>query len=104
MDISEIRNNIELLPDLIYTLEESYLKEKAQLDFMKDLTKHLLAKWKSSYLGTAAEKERLAMAKPEYKIHIEGIKEQAIVVANEAAKFHCEERRFEAFRSLNKNI
>ena len=104
MDITEIRNNIELLPDVIYALEESYLKEKAQMDYMKDLTKHFLAKWKSEYLGTTAEKERLAMAKPEYKVHIEGIKEQAIVVSSKAAKFHCEERRFECYRSLNKNV
>ena len=104
MDITEIRNNIELLPDVIYALEESYLKEKAQMDYMKDLTKHFLAKWKSEYLGTAAEKERLAMAKPEYKVHIEGIKEQANVVAQKGSDFHREERRFEAMRSLNKNV
>ena len=104
MDITEIRKNIELLPDLIYELEEKYLKEKAQLDFMKDLTKHLLAQWKSSFSGTATDRERLAMAKPEYKLHIEGIKEQANVVAQKGSDFHREERRFEAMRSLNKNV
>jgi hypothetical protein len=104
MDIQEIRNNIELLPDAIHSLEKFYLEEKAQLEYMNDLTKHLLAKWKGRFLGSNAEKDRLAMALPEYETHLSGICEQTKIVADKAAAFHLEERRFEAMRSLNKNI
>lgn len=104
MDIAEIRKNIELLPDHIYELEKSYLEGKAQLEYMSDLTKHLIAKWKSQFNGSNAEKERLAMATDEYRIHLEGVRDQAKIVAKLAADFHLEERRFEAMRSLNKNV
>ena len=106
MDIQEIRTNLELLPDTIYELEKAYLEAKAQLSYMNDLTKHLLAKWKSGYadVKSNAERENIAMATEKYRIHLTGIAEQEKVVARLAASFHLEERRFEACRSLNKNI
>ena len=104
MDILNIRDNIENLPDVIYQMEKEYLEAKAQLVYMNDLTKHLLAKWKGEYSGSNAERERLAMAKKEYRIHLEGILAQERLTADLAAKFHLEERRFEAMRSLNKNV
>ena len=106
MDIQEIRTNIELLPDVIYELEKDYLEAKAQLSYMNDLTKHLLAKWKIEYadVKSNAERESIAMSKDKYRLHITGIAEQEKVVAGLAAKFHMEERRFESLRSLNKNI
>lgn len=104
MDISEIRKNIELLPDVIYTLEKDYLQAKAQLNHMNDLTKHLLAKWKSDYDGSNPEREQQAIAKEEYLTHLKGIFAQEQTTAEKASMFHLEERRFEAMRSLNKNV
>lgn len=104
MDITKIRSDLELLPDAIFELEKTFLEEKAQLEYMQDLTKHLLAKWKGLESGPNTEKERLALARTEYLTHLDGILEQAKLTAGKAAEFHREERRFEALRSLNKNV
>jgi hypothetical protein len=104
MDITRIRQNIELLPDVIFDLEKKYLESKAQLSHMNDLSKHILAKLKTQFTGSNADREQHALATEGYCVHLDGILEQEKIVADLAAKFHMEERRFEAMRSLNKNV
>lgn len=104
MDIIEIRKNLENLPDSIYEKELEYNQEKAVLNYMNDLTKHIIAKEKSKVLGTNAFKEETAFASEAYRIHIEGLKEQEIKTAQLGAEHSRLKNIFEAMRSLNKNV
>lgn len=72
MDIIEIRNNLENLPDIIYQKELEMGEAKAQLNHMKDLTKHILAKEKIKVSGSNAFKEESAYSSDSYLslIHI----------------------------------
>ena len=105
MEIEEIRENIEKLPQLIEDAEFRFLKNKAELEYMQDLKKNILAIQKQkANTKTRSEAEDYAFASEEYVIHVKGIFEKAVEVAKYSAKFHLLQNTFEAMRSLNKNV
>lgn len=104
MDIQEIRKHIENDPDIVWEKEKEFRKEKALLDDLEDKKKTLLAKLKVSKMGSNVEKQDQAMASDEYSVHLDGIKEQKLIVAQREAEYHYWQNHFEAMRSLNKSI
>lgn len=105
MDIPEIRQQIELLPDLIYTKELKYNEEKAQLKHLENLTKPLLANLRrKSHATTVQGRDDDAYSSQEYQIHIEAINIKQQAAGSLEAELRKYERMFDAMRSLNKNI
>ena len=104
MDIQQVRDNLESLPEEIEVSEKEYLEARAQLNYMKDLSKRVLAKLMAEHSGSVAEKERLALSSVQYGIHLQGVKSQEVLVAEKASRFHKLANLFEAMRSLNKNV
>lgn len=104
MDIQQVRENLELLPDAIYTAEVEFVKAKGQLDFMQEMKKHLLATLKTQETGSNADRETKAMASQEYYNHLKGLKEAVVIAGVLAAEHNKLKNQFEAARSLNKNI
>jgi len=104
MEIQDVRNNLETLPDEIEKAEFAFLEQRAILEFMEDMKKNSIALEKLKHEGTNVEKETKAHASAGYKIYFEGIQAQSIKVAELAAKFHGLQNKFEGMRSLNKNV
>jgi hypothetical protein len=104
MEINKIRNELLNLPDLIEEVELEFLEAKYLYDYMSELKKHLLAKLKINKDGSNANKETEALASDEYRVHIDGMRDQGSILAKAAARFHSLERKFDSMRSLNKNV
>lgn len=104
MDIQQVRENLELLPDAIYTAEVEYVKAKARLDYMQDMKKHLLAAYMEQEEGSNPERERKALSSTKYRIHLEGIMEASVIAGQKGAEHNKLKNQFDAARSLNKNV
>lgn len=103
-EIVDIRHDLDRLPQEIEKAENDALTAKAELDYLNDMKKHLLAKEKEQHTGTNAHKETLAYGSEAYKTHLEGIKAAQQIYAEKSSRFHRLENEFQAARSLNKNI
>jgi len=104
MEIQQIRNELENLPDLIWSAEWDYREAKAEENHMQDLKKVVLSHLKTKFYGTNADKETLAISSPKYQLHLDGLKESALDTGRKEARFHNLQNKFEAMRSLNKNV
>jgi hypothetical protein len=100
MEIIEVHQLLETMPDKIYEAECEYVKARAVYQYLDDMKKHVLSAVKEVMTGSNPERESQAYASKRYAEHLDGIREACIMSGMCAAKLHQYENRFESARSI----